>query len=74
MHGIPSFIDILISIHALREEGDGLQLPHFALPENFYPRPPRGGRLGRTVFRARNRWISIHALREEGDLRSVMWP
>ena len=34
-----------ISIHALREEGDGKRA---AIPEyywNFYPRPPRGGRL-----------------------------
>ena len=33
-----------ISIHALREEGDD---PRGAVPtlvENFYPRPPRGGR------------------------------
>ena len=36
---------LVISIHALREEGD---IVHFVqvLPEdNFYPRPPRGGRL-----------------------------
>ena len=33
-----------ISIHALREEGDGRsQSPHNP-PKNFYPRPPRGGR------------------------------
>ena len=39
---------------------------------NFYPRPPRGGRLvpqrGRNVFGA----ISTHALREEGDLKCGM--
>ena len=34
-----------ISIHALREEGDGFLLPGFRKPGNFYPRPPRGGRL-----------------------------
>ena len=34
-----------ISIHALREEGDPLQSPPCALLSNFYPRPPRGGRL-----------------------------
>ena len=34
---------------------------------NFYPRPPRGGRLFRGIVRG-GRWlISIHALREEGD-------
>ena len=36
---------LFISIHALREEGDPLQSPPCALLSNFYPRPPRGGRL-----------------------------
>ena len=35
-----------ISIHALREEGDGLSAGLLALRQGFYPRPPRGGRLG----------------------------
>ena len=34
---------------------------------NFYPRPPRGGRLGRAERTNHARAISIHALREEGD-------
>ena len=37
------------------------------MEQNFYPRPPRGGR---RFFSAKHRcyhWISIHALREEGD-------
>ena len=34
----------LISIHALREEGDVGQDPPFLRPFDFYPRPPRGGR------------------------------
>ena len=33
-----------ISIHALREEGDGRNVVHIAQRTNFYPRPPRGGR------------------------------
>ena len=33
-----------ISIHALREEGDKSLSPPPPLPNNFYPRPPRGGR------------------------------
>ena len=39
----------LISIHALREEGD--EFIDFILEalSNFYPRPPRGGRLLRVV-------------------------
>ena len=34
-----------ISIHALREEGDGFRGRELLLLPNFYPRPPRGGRL-----------------------------
>ena len=34
----------LISIHALREEGDWHGSSSPARPANFYPRPPRGGR------------------------------
>ena len=36
--------DILISIHALREEGDALYNNKGQLNNDFYPRPPRGGR------------------------------
>ena len=36
-----------ISIHALREEGDGLLRTTVCKLRNFYPRPPRGGRLVR---------------------------
>ena len=35
----------VISIHALREEGDVYSKIKHQLTENFYPRPPRGGRL-----------------------------
>ena len=60
----------LISIHALREEGDTC-LPACApfTPSNFYPRPPRGGRLLLSVRQHFKFCISIHALREEGDPR-----
>ena len=34
-----------ISIHALREEGDRSDLLQCRLDNDFYPRPPRGGRL-----------------------------
>ena len=34
---------------------------------NFYPRPPRGGRLFNNGDKTVTRPISIHALREEGD-------
>ena len=38
------FGNVLISIHALREEGDLLSRLPRLLTSNFYPRPPRGGR------------------------------
>ena len=34
---------------------------------NFYPRPPRGGRLEAEQCEEASDCISIHALREEGD-------
>ena len=40
-------IDTVISIHALREEGDAARLPRLVHSRYFYPRPPRGGRPGR---------------------------
>ena len=57
-----------ISIHALREEGDlgNKQTPR-RKHVNFYPRPPRGGRLSRFLRTRQCACISIHALREEGD-------
>ena len=58
----------LISIHALREEGDLTAFNAGALHFNFYPRPPRGGRPGKAAVLFGGQVISIHALREEGDL------
>ena len=57
----------IISIHALREEGDEIHLCLFCLLIYFYPRPPRGGRPGVLLFLEGVNNISIHALREEGD-------
>ena len=57
----------LISIHALREEGDAVQPNSPAYRKYFYPRPPRGGRPGPRLVLRCSRAISIHALREEGD-------
>ena len=59
----------IISIHALREEGDRAGLPESAGRKDFYPRPPRGGRRQAVLRRMRPPDISIHALREEGDAR-----
>ena len=44
-----------------------IALRHGADHQNFYPRPPRGGRPGRNNRPAALSDISIHALREEGD-------
>ena len=43
----PTFRQLLISIHALREEGDGALPSSAVLVIYFNPRPPRGGRLWR---------------------------
>ena len=62
-------IVVMISIHALREEGDITCCSSSSSRHcDFYPRPPRRGR--RTVLSLILVWnsISIHALREEGDL------
>ena len=40
--------------------------------QNFYPRPPRGGRRQRSAGLCRQAEISIHALREEGDLDAAI--
>ena len=56
-----------ISIHALREEGDGSRSVRDQCLSDFYPRPPRGGRQRGPADGARLVSISIHALREEGD-------
>ena len=42
--------DYGISIHALREEGDAGDMDHGRAKGNFYPRPPRGGRLFHNGF------------------------
>ena len=57
----------MISIHALREEGDRPPRPLPVPLSDFYPRPPRGGRLLAGIFFFEPTLISIHALREEGD-------
>ena len=83
-------LGVRISIHALREEGDGklycgecgrliflstpsarraterLRVPRLS-SQNFYPRPPRGGRRAGISKPPMLQTISIHALREEGD-------
>ena len=60
-------IDAMISIHALREEGDVTASAMSFRTWYFYPRPPRGGRPAALRPATPEHWISIHALREEGD-------
>ena len=57
----------VISIHALREEGDQRHYPQLPPHHHFYPRPPRGGRPYLPPSSLMHCAISIHALREEGD-------
>ena len=40
--------------------------------KNFYPRPPRGGRLVLLRPASQTSPISIHALREEGDVKRLV--
>ena len=65
--GLKEYTEFEISIHALREEGDPSARPQACRPTYFYPRPPRGGRLGKEHKNVIQSIISIHALREEGD-------
>ena len=44
-----------------------------ACVKNFYPRPPRGGRLPTRHTVPSERGISIHALREEGDAQAAFF-
>ena len=60
-------IDTIISIHALREEGDWPLRGRNSASTHFYPRPPRGGRRPERRCAIAGWPISIHALREEGD-------
>ena len=66
------FPHFVISIHALREEGDLGQSSINAPSVDFYPRPPRGGRPQRSCAAATAQYISIHALREEGDCTTAV--
>ena len=66
--GVRLMILMVISIHALRKEGDSSLELAKQMTENFYPRPPQGGRPGQAPASVCGRMISIHALRKEGDL------
>ncbi len=66
-----------ISIHALREEGDGLMTADLTDGINFYPRPPRGGRPIRCRARSKEtKFLSTPSARRatENGLRMSSWP
>ena len=53
-----------ISIHALREEGDPRTQKSTTRPQNFYPRPPRGGRHEKTgLFENEKEFLSTPSAR-----------
>ena len=58
---------VVISIHALCEEGDGRMGKKSGHLSDFYPRPLRGGRQVAFCHLVFSFGISIHALCEEGD-------
>ena len=62
-----------ISIHALREEGDAIDLLPNLTPEQFQSTPSARRATLLQGFQHPHIPISIHALREEGD-RSVLMP
>ncbi|MCI7650211.1 MAG: hypothetical protein MSS46_08700, partial [Oscillospiraceae bacterium] len=61
----------IISIHALRGEGDIIKIFKVGTFPNFNPRPPWGGRLKKVVLPLPGKPISIHALRGEGDCKNI---
>ena len=64
-------VNLGISIHSLRMEGDKPCIRFFLTLTHFNPLPPHGGR--QTTFSHRHIFqvISIHSLRMEGDLYAV---
>ena len=44
VEAVEDVFELIISIHALREEGDQRTASWDGYAQNFYPRPPRGGR------------------------------
>ena len=56
-----------ISIHALREEGDLMQLADAVMPATFLSTPSARRATRNHAGGNHDKRISIHALREEGD-------
>ena len=63
-----------ISIHALREEGDSARLLSQTRQRNFYPRPPRGGRLHqRAASPLRSQFLSTPSARRATDVNENIY-
>ena len=62
---------LVISIHALREEGDFGEILFFAERFEFLSTPSARRATHQSIAVARPHDISIHALREEGDLQAA---
>ena len=65
--------ELVISIHALREEGDTAVGAHVALHIGFLSTPSARRATRKCHVCTACRCISIHALREEGDRYSKSW-
>ena len=66
-HNDPDYL-LRISIHALREEGDYYVQQREDTHNDFYPRPPRGGRLGFHVgFKRPTGFLSTPSARRATD-------
>ena len=66
-------VAFLISIHALRGEGDDDKTTAAKLRDDFNPRPPWGGRPPAARCAGTATKISIHALRGEGDKKIAVY-
>ena len=67
--GVRLMILMVISIHALRKEGDSSLELAKQMTENFYPRPPQGGRptIGSTLLSA-GKFLSTPSARRATDM------
>ena len=63
---------ITISIHALREEGDGIARQHLITVDGFLSTPSARRATTPGIDTSGSSEISIHALREEGDFNQVL--
>ena len=70
--GFAFFHPVVISIHALREEGDISARQSTMICFGFLSTPSARRATWHILAPSALRWISIHALREEGDHRGII--